>query len=350
MAQQYLPSGLQGQVFYQPSDQGYENQIRLQVARRREAQLAAMVDGGAAAPEALTHSPQDAATERWLQRTLSQAGDQLAHIRDRIFELATPQRHHRVLDLNAKTGLLTWEAVRRVPEGGVFARVQTRQEQAALEEQAAQLPELTRPLVVPAPLLQLPQRLRAQLAVNGAGGICDRIIGRNALGGEPDKVAVLQSLMALLTEDGIMVLAEVVPRHSQLISALVPDRLPAALYRRWQAADAAITHTDDPRFNWDAQSLEALCSAQGWPTHLNVETVHSRLYLSEKLIQRWFSATPTSYASQLQPYLKEQDLQAIQKACQQLQNQTVEWRSQLLWLVSYSSKSMASGTKGLEKK
>ena len=43
VAQQYLPASLQGKVFYQPSDQGYEASIRQEVARRREAQLAAML-------------------------------------------------------------------------------------------------------------------------------------------------------------------------------------------------------------------------------------------------------------------------------------------------------------------
>ncbi|MGQ9873416.1 AAA family ATPase [Leptodesmis sp.] len=73
--QQYLPRRLQGQVFYQPSNQGYEAQIQTQVAQRREAQLAAMVEGmGLDGPEALTFSPTDSAQERWLQRTLNQTG------------------------------------------------------------------------------------------------------------------------------------------------------------------------------------------------------------------------------------------------------------------------------------
>ncbi|PSN20366.1 AAA family ATPase, partial [filamentous cyanobacterium CCP5] len=234
VAQQYLPSGLQGQVFYQPSDQGYEDRIRLQVARRREAQLAAMVDGGGATSEALTHSPNDLAMDRWLQRTLSQAGEQLAYVRDRLFGLAPPQRHHRILDLNAKTGLLTWEAVRQVPEGGVFARVATPQDQQAIEEQAASLPELSRPLVMQGDLRDLPALLMAALGttveVEGGGsgvpitGICDRILGRNALGSEPDKLAILQVLAELLGPGGVIVLAETVPRYSQRISGLIsPD-------------------------------------------------------------------------------------------------------------------------------
>ncbi|HEY9654171.1 MAG TPA: AAA family ATPase, partial [Crinalium sp.] len=113
VAQQYLPSSLQGQVFYQPSDRGFESAIQTQVARRREAQLAALLEGTSVAlPEVLTFGPVDSAQERWLQRTLGQAGDRLGEVRDRLFALAAPQRHHVVLDLNAGSGLLTWEAVR----------------------------------------------------------------------------------------------------------------------------------------------------------------------------------------------------------------------------------------------
>ncbi|MEH1962111.1 MAG: hypothetical protein V7L05_19970 [Nostoc sp.] len=46
-------------MFYQPSTQGYEHQIATQVARRREAQLAAIVEGIGVAPSAVpTHYQQ----------------------------------------------------------------------------------------------------------------------------------------------------------------------------------------------------------------------------------------------------------------------------------------------------
>ncbi|MHC5862199.1 AAA family ATPase [Nostoc sp.] len=67
--QQYLPKSLQGQLFYQPSTQGYEHQIATQVARRREAQLAAIVEGIGVAPmEVMTYGTVNRADERWLQR------------------------------------------------------------------------------------------------------------------------------------------------------------------------------------------------------------------------------------------------------------------------------------------
>ena len=58
VAQQYLPEALQGRVFYQPGDIGYEHAIKAEVERRREAQLAAMLEGaeGFGATEILTYT------------------------------------------------------------------------------------------------------------------------------------------------------------------------------------------------------------------------------------------------------------------------------------------------------
>ncbi len=44
VAQQYLPDGLAGRVFYTPTDQGYEKSIKADVLSRREMQIAAMLE------------------------------------------------------------------------------------------------------------------------------------------------------------------------------------------------------------------------------------------------------------------------------------------------------------------
>lgn len=333
--QQYLPSGLQGQVFYQPSDQGYEASIQTQVAQRREAQLAAMVDGGGALPEALTYSPDDPARDRWLQRTLSQAGDQLGQVRDRLFDLAPPQRHHRILDLNARTGLLTWEALRRVPEGGVYARVHTAQDQVALEEQAAQLPALIRPVLVHADF----EALAAYLAAHTPGIGFERIVGRNAFAQVVNRDRFIEIVQQLLAPEGVVLLAETIPRHSQRISALVDATgLSKALVKRWHQAEEAIaSSTTDPRFNWQAQTLESLFLKAGFTVQLTEDVLHSSIYVSSALLQRWFAVggTPPSYRDQLAEHLSEKDLATIQQSCQrQIQGQTVQWRSPLVYLVA----------------
>src|SRR5690606_25985023 len=89
VAQQYLPEALQGKLFYQPSDVGHEATVGVEVHRRREAQLAAMLEATDQAPKA----PRSAAgrplmersADRWLERTVSRTGERLAAIRDQIF-------------------------------------------------------------------------------------------------------------------------------------------------------------------------------------------------------------------------------------------------------------------------
>ena len=57
VAQQYLPTHMQGKVFYEPGDLGYEQAIRHQVVGHREAQLEAMLDvDDGAAGEVFTYS------------------------------------------------------------------------------------------------------------------------------------------------------------------------------------------------------------------------------------------------------------------------------------------------------
>ncbi|MFZ4674371.1 MAG: AAA family ATPase [Nodosilinea sp.] len=333
--QQYLPSGLQGQVFYQPSSQGYEATIQIQVAQRREAQLAAMVDGGGALPEALTYSPDDPAKDRWLQRTLSQAGEQLGLVRDRLFALAPPQRHHRILDLNARTGLLTWEALRRVPEGSVYARVHTAQDQVALDEQATQLPELNRPVLVHADF----EALAAYLVAHTPGIRFERIVGRNAFGQVVNRDRFVEILQQLLAPDGVVLLAETIPRHSQRISALVESSsLSKALVKRWHQAEEAIAQsTTDPRFSWQADTVTTLFRTVGFTVQLSEDVLHSRIYISPALLQRWFApdSTPLSYRDQLAPHLSEKDVAMIQQVCErQLQGQTVQWRSPMIYLTA----------------
>ncbi|MEM6837097.1 MAG: AAA family ATPase [Cyanobacteria bacterium P01_C01_bin.120] len=334
VAQQYLPAGLQGQVFYQPSEQGNERAIQQQVVRRREAQLAAMVEGTSLPTvEALTYSPDDPARDRWLQRTISQTGERLGEVRDRLFAALEIQRHHTIFDLQARSGLLTWEAVRRVPEGGVYARAATAQDLAALTEQAALLPELDRPVVFHAPLSELALTLQQQAPAI----VFDRMVGRNVFSAIAPTLPVLQALLAALSPIGRLALAETIPQHSQRLWQLVsPDALPPQLYERWQQAEAALYgDTADPRFGWDGATLAQLGKTAGLSVTWSEEPVQSRVLVSEKLCDRWFDPhQPNSYHSRLAATLSAQELATIEKLLRrQIQHQTVTWHTTQLWLV-----------------
>jgi putative ATPase len=218
VAQQYLPDALQAKVFYQPSGEGYEARVRDEVARRREAQLAAMLEAEARAPlELLTSSPADRARDRWLERTVSGAGARLARVRDALFEASRPQRHHLLLDVAAGSGLLVWEGVRRTPEGQVWAATSDATHAAALRQQALRLDELLRPVVVDAE----PAAVAAAVGARDPGIRFDRVLGRGVLGELDDPAGWLGGVARLLTPAGAVVLGETDPSRAQRLAALV---------------------------------------------------------------------------------------------------------------------------------
>jgi putative ATPase len=330
VAQQYLPTSLQGKVFYEPSDQGYEAGIRIEVARRREAQLAAMLSLDDESDQILTHSPADAARDRWLQRTVSSAGERLGALRDRVLDAATIQRHSRVLDLKTGSGLLTWEALRRTPEGSVYTLARTERDAEAIRQQAARLSEIERPVVMQGALPDLPGLLST-----GEVSSFDAIIGYNALLDAPDKAAAVHLLATLLDPRGQISLAERIPRQTQRIYQLI-DRTTLAddVVARMVAAEEAIyANAQDPLVNWDAADLTALLTAAGLAVRATTETESSELQVTPSVIERWFapaSGPRPSYGDHLARHLTPDEVAQVRQTVErQLLNQTVAWTSQI---------------------
>jgi putative ATPase len=343
VAQQYLPGALQGKLFYQPSDQGYERAIGDEVARRREAQLAAMVETGSVQePEILTTSPRDRQRDAWLQRAVSNAGRNLAHVRERLFTLAEVQRHHLLLVLNASSGLLTWEAVRQAPEGGVWALASDSQIGEMLRQQAASLPELERPSV----LIGAPAELGYLVSLRGEEEMrFDRILARNPFSrASPPWEAFAGEIAAWLRPDGRFCFAQVVPRRGQRLSALVDWEDEADdLVQRVRAAEETIFHDEsDPLVNWDVADLQSALQAGGLePEQVYVERHDEARTLTADHLARWFAADTIddgrpSYAARLQAAgISGEALDSINSRYRrQLQGATVSWESVTVYVVA----------------
>jgi putative ATPase len=337
VAQQYLPGDLQGQVFYQPSDQGYEGQIRTQTARRREAQLAALMEGNhSGSPEILSNSPKNSAQERWLQRTLGQAGGYLGQVRDRLFEKTQLQRHHVVLDLNAASGLLTWEALRQVPEGGVYAYAQTEAEAFSLREQIQGMNALQRPTVLFGAIAQVEPILHTE----APDVRFDWIIGRNGMGLEEEKTTIVLQFAALLQPKGHIALIETLPRQSQRLYDLIPEgRIEAKLRKRWVKAEEQIyaKKGGDPLLNWEMDEILKVFQTAGFQAHCEVEQVAHDLYITPQLIERWFmtGAGRLSYGDRLLQTLSQKEVaQILQVLTQHLTRQTVQWNRAIAYITA----------------
>ncbi|MFA6111107.1 MAG: AAA family ATPase, partial [Candidatus Latescibacterota bacterium] len=328
VAQQYLPTGLQGRVFYEPTEQGYERLIREQVQRRREIQLAAMVESPREGAEGLTWSPPDKARDQWLQRVAGELSGQLAAVRERVLAAVQLQRHQLVLDLEAGTGMLTWEALRQVPEGGVWAQTTERTSAVALQEVAARLPELERPVILAGSLEQVAELVEAQ-----SPGVCfDAVIGRNALGGLADKARAAAALWPVVAPGGRLALAETVSRRAQRLHALVDlTGLPGDLAERAVAAEEAIyTDPANPQISWDVGDLEAAFIAAGFTAvRLQLEASRSSRRITPQQLTQWFSPggeKRRTYANHLRQRLTEEEMRQIRRLFEhQLANQTITW-------------------------
>jgi putative ATPase len=357
VAQQYLPSGLQGQAFYQPSNQGWEKGLATRVEQRREAQIAALAEGEMELAQGLSFGPVvvDAATQqadRWIQRAVSQAGERLGQVRDRLFDRAQCQRHYRILDAKAGSGLLTWEAVRRVPEGQVYALVRVAAERAQLEAQALGLPALMRPEFVDWPL----NRPRGQERVSG--GQCpewpeglrfERVIGRNVLAGEEQWADVLQVLMEQLMPGGRLVLLESLPGRSQRLYSLIepawleqpglpkPGLSRPRLWDSLKAAEDKIYQTD-PSLNWQLEDLRSPLEAAGLNVTLEVEPTVSQVQISQGVIDYWFGPGDLTYATRLAIALSAQEISQVRRVFEaRLRGQTLTLSGAMVWLVAQSS-------------
>ncbi len=328
VAQQYLPDRLQGRVFYQPSGQGYEAGIRQSVERRREAQLAAMLAAEERPGEVLTFTRSGRSRDLWLERTVSQASDGLASLRDRILERVRLQRHHVVLDLNAREGLLTWEALRRVPEGGVWALTFRTEEAELLRGRGRALEEIEKPRVLEGPLPEL----RRLLAAAGAEAELrfDAAVGRDALLREADREGALRLVCSFLREGAWLCTAETLPSGATRLSALVgPGAVGEELHRLWREAEERLYgDREDPLLSLSTAGLRGVAErADLLEVSVEERRLTGRRRIASGDLERWFAPgrqEESSYASRLG--LSADRTAALREAClAALADREVEW-------------------------
>jgi putative ATPase len=333
VAQQYLPTPLQGKIFYQPSEQGYEGEIHDRILQQREAQIAALAEGDIFTPEVLSYGPPEPAQERWLQRTLSQTGQSLGQVREHIFARTQIQRHHLVLEVGAQAGFLSWEALRRTPEGGVFTLIPTAEAAAQFAQQSEALAILQRPQI----LQGMVRNLQQVLAQKAPKVRFDWIVGRNTLSSEQDKAAHIQQMVTALTENGHIVLAERFPKQSQRLSEWLPASLDTV---GWRAAEAQLydSQKGDPLLKLDHTDWVQLFGAAGLQANIESEVLSQNLYISSQLLERWFTpkASSPSYSDYLRQHLSQTAIEQVRSLMTtHLLHQTVAWRSAILYIVAH---------------
>ena len=258
----------------------------------------------------------------------------MGQIRDRVLDEAHLQRHHVVLDLNAGSGLLTWEVLRRTPEGGTWCVARDRQAGEGLRQQAERLPGLERPIV----LVGEPGELPELLGLRGEGDVrFDAIVGRNALGPLLEKGEILRILAGLLQPGGRLSLAETMVKRAQRLYDLV-DLSPLGddlRQRVIEAEEQIYTNEADPLVNWESADLKGAIAAAGLvDASVQEEVRESEMFINLATLDSWFDNEPRrerpSYAQHLLTRITPEELLEVRELLRrQLDGHAVPWQSHI---------------------
>ena len=292
VAQAYLPDGLQGRLFYQPSDQGYEAQVRDRVLRLREIQMEVGLPDES--PEVLSYSRSgDQELDRWLARTEQDRTRVLATLRDHVIRTARIARHHCVLLGGHYASLVLWEALRAAPEGRVVALITDHRRYDAARHHADQAHPLARPVILNASETPLQAMVDAtQVAVDSRGGdatpapdgVAPRGVAPRGRDWRADLAAVRFERIVLvdpaqLTDDwgrlfaligkmgaagAELTLAQRLPRSSQRLTELVTITDETLRGNLLHAEQTAFDDPEAPMLSWSEETITAAVAGSSW--------------------------------------------------------------------------------------
>ncbi|MDR1363974.1 MAG: AAA family ATPase [Spirochaetaceae bacterium] len=328
-AQQYLPSALQGKLFYTPSHSGYEETIRNEVLRKRELQAAALLGEAALAGdgEHLSWSPQSKGVEAWARRLESGRSSLLLSDRDMIMKEAAPKRHDRLLILKADDGLLVWEGLRRAPEGLCAACVSTGTSRETLLRFAdtASFDETELPKIAVHTALSAPSPKEAGDFFDCAAFDC--ILVREPWRGIRVSAAVIGdfavSAARLLAPGGCLVFLASPPEAGERLSRIVEAEAADGLLSVDGALIAGLKQAENAFFAaqqgsgaeeslfWNAQTVESSFHDAGFDIKISVAAQKEERLLAERDILAWFNKEKSSWGGAIHSFMGEKDFETI---------------------------------------
>ena len=319
VAQQYLPSSLQGKMYYHPSDQGYEAGIRDEVERKREAQLENM----ASSPfiENLTYSPENKAESRWLQRTSSNGSLLLLKIRDELFAPLTIRRSDNILVLNASHGLLLWQAVKYNPEGLAVAQVRTKEDEEYINHYKQSLDILRQPEIHQGSALEVIQALDEDLKF-------EVIVGRNVFTRLFEKEALLNAVSNRLRLTGTLRLCENIPSGGSALSSFIKDPGVRTLLMK---AEESIYHSrSNPMTAWTEDDVKPFFEKRFKYVGIRINESREDRLLDRQTLSTWITK---SYLPSLEKSGITSDI-LLAKVLGELENRSVSWSHRFIFITA----------------
>ncbi len=365
VAQQYLPGELAGRVFYTPTTQGYEGQIRSEVLSRRELQISSILEQNAAGlsdskenkiegsgrisdwwidfhfkagdekkPENLTFSPKDQQKENkltradkfWQQRLESNRAEILLDIRDSMIKMAGLLRHHRSLVWNADSGLLLWEIVRKTPEGITCGICKTEAGMKVIEQYSQTLDTLDRPVLS----FKKSGFEDSVLENYRKGTVFDRLFYIDPFVTEKDISEISGGLKNLLEQepgcldkDWRFVISQKIPSGGMRISELVRNQvlpyysdeikteMSPVLDKMHEAEKDFFGDKNNPLFSWDSEIIREFFEKAGFSVKAEKIETSEKKRISPVEIQKWFDTTSSAYGKAMAEAAGIENLQKV---------------------------------------
>jgi len=319
VAQKYLPRGVEGTIFYTPGSLGWEADKKEELARRRE--VIAEAWDRRDEQEVLSHSPADRSFDRFYRRYIENRETEIARVRDRLFDAASPGRTDRILVLTAGKSSLLWEALRRAPDGGVWAAIQSLTEAERIEEFTSDISIDRRPVAVHL-IKELPEGIERGITF-------ECIIGRDLFTRAKKPEEFLTTLFSLASPGCRIALAQILPGEGTRLSDLAEEdgRLPAEFKKAedWLYNKSGLLVT---------RSLMENSMASSGFTDLRYEDIEweGERFISQDTFASWFdSGRDTSYAGLLKKKLTEEQLTETRMILEKIfLNRPVAWRTRIL--------------------
>lgn len=333
IAQQYLPSSLQGKIFYHPSDQGYEGTIADKIQKLREAQLEAMKNF-----EDSFFNINVNEKHQWYERSGGEKSKILEIIRNRIFSLSKINSSDIVLDLNVGSGMNSFEAARLIKEGGVWSLAYSEDTYITAIKLSEKLDSFSKPIVIKTTIEDFEKDI---FYVAGGSILFDKIIGRSILSKVKDKVSFVNRILNLLNKEGCIVIAEFVPVLSQRLSELISfssegEELLQML--QW-CENEMVNDPADPAFNWTPDLLkEELDKKDNLEIFLTTEKFYEKREIKPQEIEFYFRIQDKNpnKISLGQRWIKKYNKESLEKIkalfYKKLNSKTVNWRYECLFM------------------
>ncbi|MDC7246783.1 MAG: AAA family ATPase, partial [Sphaerochaetaceae bacterium] len=308
VAQQYLPSSLQGKFFYNPGTVGYEGKMNEMILRRREAQNEVSLDD--LSIEKLTTSPDDKNNSRWIQRMLSQQGEAFEQIREAVFSPLKVARYENILVMNPGHGFLVWESLRAAPEGSVTVITRNRDEIEYLKNYSATLDELRRPVLL--------EKTAQELKENGDDMRWEKILSFNPLSTLNSRTEILKPVHSLLAEGGTFSFAQAVPSRSTRLSSYCEDKTIQDIMI--ESEKSIYSDKGNELTNWNEKDLIETVSRLPWKVEYEQLSQRQTRTFTEKMIRRFIHS---SYLSHIKD--EESTESVIDHLCKMLCNKEVDF-------------------------